>query len=223
MKFKQKGFTLIELMVVIAIAAIMMAIAVPNFSEWIARRRVAAAAERVANIMRFARSEAVRLNKPVYVCPAKIKKDGKHNLSGNCKASDAGSGFVVWADNDGDLKYVAAKDHNLRTVILNTPNEDAKVKYRMGMVAFGGGNINQDKAQGVVFYPDGSMKSLDISSAGNTKIHLVSGYVKLVFTDANAKTREKREERSSIMLLSGGQVSFCIRDQREACKYEDVI
>ncbi|MDO4878152.1 MAG: GspH/FimT family pseudopilin [Neisseria sp.] len=221
MKSKHKGFTLIELMVVIAIAAIMMAIAIPNFSEWIARRRVAAAAEQVANLMRVARAEAVRLNKPVYVCPAKIRKDGKHNLSGSCKASDAGSGFVAWADGNNDAKYVAANDTTVRTVILNTPSQDARVKYRMGMVAFGGGNMNQTKAQGVVFYPDGSAKSLDLSSSA-VKTQLISGYVKFVFTDAKAQTRERREERASIMLLSGGQVSFCIRDQREACKYEDV-
>ena len=62
---KQKGFTLIELLVVIAIAAIMATIAFPNLSQWIASRRAASQAEQIANLLRFARSEAVRLNLPV--------------------------------------------------------------------------------------------------------------------------------------------------------------
>ena len=46
---RQKGFTLIELMVTIAIMAIMAAIAIPNFAEWVAKRRVASVAEKVAS------------------------------------------------------------------------------------------------------------------------------------------------------------------------------
>ena len=45
---RQKGFTLIELMVTIAILAIMTAIAIPNFSEWVAKRRVASVAEKLS-------------------------------------------------------------------------------------------------------------------------------------------------------------------------------
>ena len=71
---QQKGFTLIELLVVIAITAIMATIALPNMSEWIASRRAASQAEQVANLLRFARAEAVRLNLPVYVCPVKVRK-----------------------------------------------------------------------------------------------------------------------------------------------------
>ena len=72
---QQKGFTLIELLVVIAITAIMATIALPNMSEWIASRRAASQAEQVANLLRFARAEAVRLNLPVYVCPVQIRKN----------------------------------------------------------------------------------------------------------------------------------------------------
>lgn len=75
----QKGFTLIELLIVITIAAVMAVIALPNMNQWIASRRAASQAEQIANLLRFARNEAVRLNLPVYICPAKIKSDGSHN------------------------------------------------------------------------------------------------------------------------------------------------
>lgn len=75
----QKGFTLIELLIVITIAAVMAVIAFPNMNQWIASRRAASQAEQIANLLRFARNEAVRLNLPVYICPVKIKSDGSHN------------------------------------------------------------------------------------------------------------------------------------------------
>ena len=53
MGFRQKNFTLIELMVIIAIMAIMAAIAIPNFAEWVAKRRVASVAEKVASLHIF--------------------------------------------------------------------------------------------------------------------------------------------------------------------------
>ncbi|WP_373702903.1 prepilin-type N-terminal cleavage/methylation domain-containing protein, partial [Neisseria dentiae] len=39
MRSKYQGFTLTELLIVIAIVAIMAAIAFPNMSQWIASRR----------------------------------------------------------------------------------------------------------------------------------------------------------------------------------------
>ncbi len=76
----QKGFTLIELLIVITIAAVMAVIAFPNMNQWIASRRAASQAEQIANLLRFARNEAVRLNLPVYICPVKIKSDGSPNI-----------------------------------------------------------------------------------------------------------------------------------------------
>ncbi len=55
----QKGFTLIELLIVITIAAVMAVIAFPNMNQWIASRRAASQAEQIANLLRFARNEAV--------------------------------------------------------------------------------------------------------------------------------------------------------------------
>ena len=57
----QKGFTLIELLIVITIAAVMAVIALPNMNQWIASRRAASQAEQIANLLRFARNEAVSI------------------------------------------------------------------------------------------------------------------------------------------------------------------
>ena len=52
------GFTLIELMVVIAIAAIIMTIAVPSFAQLVGQQRVKAAATNFKGAVALARSEA---------------------------------------------------------------------------------------------------------------------------------------------------------------------
>lgn len=63
----QRGFTAIELMVVVVIAAILLAIAVPSFSGLINRQRVAGLANDLSADIQYARSQAVSHNANVGV------------------------------------------------------------------------------------------------------------------------------------------------------------
>lgn len=56
------GFTLIELMVTIAVAAVLLGIAVPSFQDMLERNRVAAQTNEVLGGLQMARSEAIRKN-----------------------------------------------------------------------------------------------------------------------------------------------------------------
>ncbi len=58
-----KGFTLIELIIVIAIMGIIAAIAVPNFLSYMANYKLKAAANELYSSMQFARINAVKQNK----------------------------------------------------------------------------------------------------------------------------------------------------------------
>ena len=60
-----QGFTLIELMITITISAILMAIAIPNISDWIRNASIAAAGESFQNGLRSALGEAMKTNTPV--------------------------------------------------------------------------------------------------------------------------------------------------------------
>lgn len=55
-----RGFTLIELMVTLALVALLMMIAVPSISSWMADARVRAAGEALQNAARIAQGEAIR-------------------------------------------------------------------------------------------------------------------------------------------------------------------
>ncbi|BBR38425.1 pilin [Aeromonas veronii] len=60
-----RGFTLIELMVTVGIAAILLLVAVPSMSQRLAAERLERSATELASAYRFARSEAVKLTLPV--------------------------------------------------------------------------------------------------------------------------------------------------------------
>lgn len=56
---KQRGFTLIELMVIIALVAIMAGIAVPSFTRFVNNNRVTTQADEIHRFLQYARGEAV--------------------------------------------------------------------------------------------------------------------------------------------------------------------
>lgn len=66
----RRGFTLVELMVTIAILAILATIGLPSFQRLIADYRVSAQANSVQGLLQFARSEAVKRRESVSVCSA---------------------------------------------------------------------------------------------------------------------------------------------------------
>ena len=60
-----RGFTLIELMMAVAIIAIFMMLALPSFSTWMMNTQIRTTAESIMNGLQVARNESVRRNVPV--------------------------------------------------------------------------------------------------------------------------------------------------------------
>lgn len=67
---KERGFTLIELMVTIAIAAILLSVAVPSFINLVVGSRLTTQANDLVAGVYAARSEAVKRNQNVSLCRA---------------------------------------------------------------------------------------------------------------------------------------------------------
>ena len=61
-KYSSRGFTLIELMVTVAVLVILLTIGVPSMTNWIDSNRATATANNIVGGLQYARSEAVRLN-----------------------------------------------------------------------------------------------------------------------------------------------------------------
>ena len=64
---RQHGMTLIELLIVIVIASIILALAVPAFSRLAERKRLEGAVENVFADFQFAKAETIKLNNAVFV------------------------------------------------------------------------------------------------------------------------------------------------------------
>lgn len=89
---RARGFTLIELMVTIAVLAIVTAIAYPSFTSLMNSSRLTGAANDLVGDLQTARSEAIRRNARVTVCAS------ADNTTCAGAAGDWQS-WIVWIDN----------------------------------------------------------------------------------------------------------------------------
>lgn len=64
------GFSLIELMITLAIAAVLVMVAIPNYQSFVAGERAKSAAQNLFFAMQLARSEAIKRNAQVAVTEA---------------------------------------------------------------------------------------------------------------------------------------------------------
>jgi type IV fimbrial biogenesis protein FimT len=94
------GFTLIELAVVLAIAAILAALAIPNFNSLIQNSRLTTQANELAGTFSYARSEAVKRGGNITVCASanQIVCSGATAWAG---------GWIAFSDPDNSATFTA--------------------------------------------------------------------------------------------------------------------
>ena len=124
-----QGFTLLELMITIAVLAIIVALAVPSFTSLLNSNRLSTGANNVVAGLQVARMEAVRRNTPVTFCRSANRT--------SCQANTAA--WASW------LVIIPATNEVLQTAEIKAPLQVSSTAA-MASVTFGADGIARDGA-----------------------------------------------------------------------------
>jgi type IV fimbrial biogenesis protein FimT len=139
----QAGFTLVELIVALGLAAVLLGIGVPAFTDFVRNNRVIAVTNELVTALQFARSEAVKRNNNVTIC---ISDDGAA-CTGGASWED---GWIVFDDANANAVVDGAQivrthaevggGNTLRVTAGNVGN----------FISFNGNGFPRDTAGGIL-------------------------------------------------------------------------
>ncbi len=129
-KRTQLAFTLMELMVVLAIAGVLLTIAIPNIRDFLKNNKMTGVANDMLTALTIARSESIKLQQAVAVCASTNPKDPNPT----CTVGTFSPGWVVWVDannnglHDNGERVIMAREA-LDTGISAVANNSYLVSY----------------------------------------------------------------------------------------------
>lgn len=100
------GFSLIELLVALAIAAVLLAVALPSMRGLLGEGRISAATNDLVYGLQLARSEAIKRAAPAMLCPSAAPLAA----APTCDDTAWSNGWIVVADANGDGALTAADE-----------------------------------------------------------------------------------------------------------------
>jgi type IV fimbrial biogenesis protein FimT len=109
---RDRGFSVVELIVVMSIAAILMTVAAPSMGMFVRNNRLQAQALDLIRVMHLARSEAVKRKTRVVLCRSGNPSAAVPACGG--VANTWTTGYLAFASGDGNSTYEAATDELLR-------------------------------------------------------------------------------------------------------------
>lgn len=106
---KSNGFTLIELMVTIAVASILLTIAIPSMSQFILSSRITSNTNDMAFLVSLSKSEAIKRRKEVTL-----------QRKGSGTGNDWSNGAIVYIDDNSNSVLDSGEDRIYETGALQT-------------------------------------------------------------------------------------------------------
>lgn len=169
--FQQDGFSFIELMIALAIAAIVLGMAAPSLQNLVRSSEMSATNNQFVYSLQSARSEAIKRSGPVGLCPSNDPLADEPT----CGGGNYANGWIVFVDSDGSGLRSAADEVILQSEALSpafTVTADAVFTDR---IYFNGSGTSTNPA-GIplsgnvrIDYRSGNAKR-DVSVAANGRI-----------------------------------------------------
>lgn len=96
---RERGFTLIELMVAVVVAAVLLAVAVPSFKNITISNKLNTAVNDLVGSLNTARMEAIKGNANTQFCSNSSSSNGSDTLGNKCSAQTVGAVVLVTGSN----------------------------------------------------------------------------------------------------------------------------
>ncbi|AOZ50544.1 GspH/FimT family pseudopilin [Chromobacterium vaccinii] len=167
----QAGLSLLEMMAALAIAAIGACLALPALGQAVERQRLRGQAMALMGCLEYARAEALRLNRPVYLCAANLKVN--RELQG-CLPQQGGSGqswpegALVYADQGAANGYYDSGER-LRLAMFDGDRVAVRADARQ-LALTAEGRLQASKA--MRFYLNGRSQCLTLTVTANGRARL---------------------------------------------------
>ncbi|VAW76324.1 hypothetical protein MNBD_GAMMA14-840 [hydrothermal vent metagenome] len=162
----ENGFTLIELMVTLAIAATLVTIGVPNLQNFVMNNRLITHANDFIGAIQLARSEAIKRQRNTELCISTTFASSPPTCTGG---QDWTAGWIVWADNDRDTNISADEIIQVHEAFAGNASLTSAVKSQ-----FRYNSIGLVDAAGTLTLCDSRTgeqgRQITISNAGRTSI-----------------------------------------------------
>lgn len=137
------GFTLVELMVTVAVVAILLAVGAPQLRTFIQKQQVNGDLQALASAITLARTEALKRSANVSLCP--LPASGNHECAN--AASDWSHGWMVFVDPpstaattndyDPDTDTLLRVDDQVRSASIASNSNHSTITYRANGLALG--------------------------------------------------------------------------------------
>ena len=138
---KNKGFTLIELMVTVSVLSILVVVGIPQMTQFAASNRLSSEINQIVGALNLARSESVKRGRVVTICGTTTP----NNNGAICNSTDWEDGWIVFMDVDRDREFDNGTD----------------IKIKIGGEMTAGNTLrlfNSDNFGYLQYRPDGSLR-----------------------------------------------------------------
>ncbi len=188
-----RGFSLVELIIALAIGGVLLAIGAPNFVSWLRNTEIRTAAEAIQNGLQLARGEAVRRN-------SAIRFQLTSTTGNDCALSTTVSNWVISYDDPAGA--CAAAPLNESFPVTDTINNPAPRIIQVRPAAEGSRNAVVAAGQSTfVFNGLGRLTPVPASSPININISLPNA--------GTCKADGGTVRCLRVTVTTGGQVRMC--------------